>query len=194
MGVVNNDAQLKIGQNIVVIGVGGVGLNIVQAAQMVSASDIIAVDIYDEKLQMAKNFGATHCFNSKKVKDSNDEIRKIVGAKGADVVVDTTGIARVIEQAYELTHPDGKTILVGVPRKGDNISIYSLPLHFKKILKGSHGGSAQPHVDIPRYVAVYQSGKMILNGLITDEFSLDQINVAVDKVRSGQSGRVIIKM
>ena len=110
------------------------------------------------------------------------------------MVIDTTGNTRVIEQAYELTHPDGKTILVGVPRKGDNISIYSLPLHFKKVLKGSHGGSSEPSKDIPRYMALYKAGKMTLKGLITDEFPLEKINEALDKVRSGQSGRVIIKM
>lgn len=194
MGVVNNDAHVKIGQSVVIFGVGGVGLNIVQSAAMVSANPIIAIDLIDEKLEMAKKFGATHVLNSKKTPGVADWIKNIVNKNGADVVIDTTGNARVIELAYELTHPDGKTILVGVPRKGDNISIYSLPLHFNKILKGSHGGSSQPHLDIPRYVALCKSGTMTLEGLVTDEFSLDQINVALDKVRSGQSGRVIIKM
>src|SRR4030095_14300498 len=118
---------------------------------MVSACPIVAVDVVDSKLEWARKFGATHTFNGR---DENlpAKIRAVVGAGGADVVGDTTGRARVIEQAYELTHADGKTILVGVPRKGDNISIYSLPLHFKKVLTGSHGGSAGPHGDIPRSI------------------------------------------
>ena len=194
MGVINNDAHVKIGQSVIVFGIGGVGLNIIQAAAMVSANPIIAIDIVDEKLAMAAKFGATHGLNSKQVPGVAEWVKEIVGPGGADVVIDTTGNARVIEGAYELTHADGKTILVGVPRKGDNISIYSLPLHFKKVLKGSHGGSSEPQVDIPRYVALCQLGKMNLNGLITDEYPLDQINVALDRVRSGQSGRVIIKM
>jgi len=194
MGVINNDAQVKVGQSVVIFGAGGVGLNIVQSADMVSANPIIAIDLFDKKLDMAKRFGATHCLNSQNTQDYLAQIHKIVGEKGADVVIDTTGKARVIETAYELTHPDGKTILVGVPRKGDNISIYSLPLHFKKILKGSHGGSTQPHLDIPRYIALCRLGKMTLDGLITDEFSLEKVNEALGKVRSGQSGRVIIKM
>jgi S-(hydroxymethyl)glutathione dehydrogenase/alcohol dehydrogenase len=193
MGVINNDAQVKIGQSVVVFGVGGVGLNIVQAAAMVSANPIIAVDLYDEKLDMARKFGATHCLNSKKDQGTAQSIAKYTAKAGADVVIDTTGDGRVIELAYQLTHPDGKTILVGVPRHGDNISIYSLPLHFKKILKGSHGGSSDPSVDIPRYVALCQSGKMTLEGLISDEFPLAKINEALDKVRSGKSGRVMIK-
>jgi S-(hydroxymethyl)glutathione dehydrogenase/alcohol dehydrogenase len=192
MGVINNDANVKIGQSVVVFGVGGVGLNIAQAAGMVSAYPIIGIDLHDSKLEMVKRYGATHCFNSNKIPNLSDEIRKIVGQGGADVVIDTTGNPRVIEMAYELTHPDGKTILVGVPRKGDNISIYSLPLHFKKVLKGSHGGSSVPHVEIPRYIRLYNEGKMKLDGLITHEFRLDEINEAIKIVRSGEAGRVLV--
>lgn len=193
MGVMNNDAQVKIGQSVVIFGVGGVGLNLIQAANMVSAYPIIGIDLYDSKLNMAKQFGATHCFNSKTSDSWKDEIHKIVGEKGADVVIETTGNSRVIETAYAMTHPDGKTILVGVPRKGDNISIYSLPLHFKKVLKGSHGGSAQPDLEIPRYIRLYKIGKLKLEGLITHEFGLDEINEALDTIRRGEAGRCVIK-
>jgi len=194
MGVVNNDAHVKIGQSVVIFGVGGAGLCIAQAADMVSAHPIIAVDLHDSKLDMAKRFGATHCLNSRKTPDLETDVREILDQDGADIVIDTTGNARVIELAYELTHPDGKTILVGVPRKGDNISIYSLPLHFKKVLTGSHGGSAEPHVDIPRYIRLCQAGRLKLDGLITHEFSLDQINQAIEVVRSGEAGRCVIVM
>ena len=194
IGVVNNDAHVKIGQSVVVFGVGGVGLNIAQAAAMVSAHPIVGIDLVDGKLDMARRFGATHCINSAKVGDLAAKIRMIVGNAGADVVVDTTGNARVIEQAYELTHADGKTILVGVPKKGDNISIYSLPLHFKKVLTGSHGGSAEPHVDIPRYIRLMQAGKLSLAGLVTHEFKLEQINEAIAVMRSAEAGRVLVAM
>lgn len=194
MGVINNDAQVKIGQSVVVFGVGGVGLNIIQSADMVSANPIIGIDLFDQKLDMAKRFGATHVFNSKNVQDYLVQIRKIVGDKGADVVIDTTGNARVIETAYELTHPDGKTILVGVPRKGDNISIYSLPLHFKKVLKGSHGGSVHPDIEIPRYISLMKRGRMTLDGIITHQFKLDDINEAFSAIRRGETGRVLIAM
>jgi len=194
MGVVNNDAQVKVGQSVVVFGVGGVGLNIVQAADMVSAYPIIGIDIIDLKLDMARRFGANHVFNSRKTDDLAGDIRKIAGSAGADVVIDTTGNPRVIEQAYNLTHPDGKTILVGVPKKGDNVSIYTLPLHFNKVLKGSHGGSCVPHVDIPRYIRLVKAGKLKLDGLITHEFKLGDINKAIDLVKSGEAGRVLIRM
>jgi S-(hydroxymethyl)glutathione dehydrogenase/alcohol dehydrogenase len=194
MGVINNNAQVKVGQSVVIVGAGGVGLNTVQSAAMVSAHPIVAIDIVDAKLEMAKRFGATHCFNSAKTPDLDAQVRKIVGAAGADVVVETTGNSRVIEQAYEMTHADGKTILVGVPTKGNNISIYSLPLHFKKILKGSHGGDAEPHLDIPRYIRLMQARKMSLDGLVTHEFKLDQANEAIRLVRAGEAGRVLISM
>ena len=143
IGVINNDAQLKIGQSILIFGVGGVGLNIAQAARMVSANPIIGVDIVNSKLEIAKKWGVTHHFNSATEENFKEQILDIVGKDGADVVVDTTGRSQVIECAYNLTHPDGRTILVGVPRKGDNVNIYTLPLHFKKIFKGSHGKSFQ---------------------------------------------------
>ena len=192
-GVVNNDAQIKIGQSVVIFGIGGVGLNIAQAASMVSAHPIIGVDLLEHKLEMGKKFGLTHAVVGGQ-ENVNDTIRDIVGAQGADVVIETTGNSRVIEQAYELTHPDGKTILVGVPNKGDNISIYSLPLHFNKVLTGSHGGDAIPDVEILRYISLVKAGKMTLEGLITHEFSLDEINEALDLFRSGEAGRIIVSM
>ena len=194
IGVINNNAHVKVGQSVVVFGVGGVGLCIAQAAQLVSAYPIVAVDVVDSKLETARRFGATHSINSKKVPDVEKAIRDIVGSQGADVVVETTGIARVIETAYSLAQPKGKTILVGVPRKGDNISIYSLPLHFKKILTGSEGGDSEPHNDIPRYVRLVQAGKFRLDGLITHEFKLEQINDAIKLVVAGEAGRVLVVM
>ena len=147
-----------------------------------------------EKLELARQWGVTHTFNSAKTPDLNERIREIVGLQGADVVVDTTGNARVIESAYELTHPDGKTILVGVPRKNDKATIYTLPLHFKKVLKGSHGGSAAPDVEIPRLIRLIRQGRMRLDGLFTHEFALDEINEAIRMFRSGEAGRILINM
>lgn len=194
VGVVNNDAQLKIGQSIVIFGIGGVGLNIAQAADMVSANPIIGVDIVDSKIAMAAQWGVTHAFNSATTPDVKERILEIVGPQGADVVVDTTGNPRVIELAYDLTHADGRTILVGVPRKGDNVNIYTLPLHFKKVLKGSHGGSSVPDVEIPRLIRLVKMGRLKLDGLFTHEFGLDQINEAITSLRSGDAGRVLLNM
>ena len=80
------------------------------------------------------------------------------------------------------------------PNKDDNVSIYSLPLHFKKVFTGSHGGDAVPDLEIPRYIRLMESNKMTLEGFITHEFSLDEINQALDLFRSGEAGRIVIRM
>ena len=108
------------------------------------------------------------------------------------LVIETTGNPKVIEKAYGLTASDGKTILVGVP--SDKISIYSLPLHFKKKLTGSHGGDSVPDIDIPRYIRLINQKKMSLENIITHEFKLTEINNAINMFRTGKAGRIIIKM
>ena len=192
-GVVNNDAQVKVGQSVVVYGLGGVGLNIVQAASMVSAYPIVGIDIKENKIEMAKKMGLSHGFLSGS-KNFENNIKEILGFQGADVVIETTGNSKIIEQAYDLTSSEGKTILVGVPKKGQNISIYSLPLHFNKILTGSEGGSSIPDLEIPRYLKLMEAKKMTLDGLITHEFPLDEVNEAIDLFRSGEAGRIILNL
>jgi S-(hydroxymethyl)glutathione dehydrogenase/alcohol dehydrogenase len=192
-GIINNKAQLKIGQSIVVFGAGGVGLNVIQGARMVSAYPIIAVDIFDNKLQLAKHLGATHCINSNKI-NIKDEVYKILGKQGSDVVIDNTGLVNIIELAYELTSSDGKTILVGVPPVGQNVSLYTLPLHFGKTITGTKGGECCPQIDIPRYIRLLQNHGYILDELLADHFSLDQINDAIRLMKAGQiAGRCLIK-
>ncbi|HZX48802.1 MAG TPA: zinc-binding dehydrogenase [Nitrospirota bacterium] len=191
LGIINNNAKLKIGESIVIFGVGGVGLNVVQGASLSSANPIIAIDIYDHKLELAKEFGATHLINSSK-SDVKEEIFKIVGNGGVDVAVDNTGNVRVIEQAYEVTSASGRTILVGVPKAGEKVSIYTLPLHFEKVLTGSHGGESNPSVDIPKYIRLVESGRLGLKKMITHRFRLDEINLAIEKIRSGEVVRCII--
>ena len=194
VGVINNDAKVKIGQSVVIFGMGGVGINLSQSAAMVSAYPIIGVDINDNKLELAKQFGMTEGFNSLTEADLSNKIRSIVGQDGADVVIDTTGNPRIIEQAYELTNANGKTILVGVPKLGDKVTLYTLPLHFNKQLTGSHGGDAVPDKEIPRLIKLIGAGKMSLDKLITNEFALDDINVALDLMRTGDCGRILINM
>jgi len=192
-GVVNNDAEIKVGQSVVILGLGGLGLNIAQAASMVSANPIVGIDLIQSKLDLGLKFGLTNSVNASK-ENINEIIYSIVGSEGADVVIETTGNTKIIEQAYNLTSPNGKTVLVGVPKKGENISIYSLPLHFNKILTGSHGGNAKPDKDIPRYINLIKAKKMSLEGLITNEFSLEEINQALDLFRSGNAGRILIDL
>lgn len=193
LGVVNNNAGLKIGQSIAVFGIGGVGLNIVQGASLVSANPIIAIDKYVSKLEMARQFGATHVINSAEL-NPKAEVLKISGPGGVDVAVDTTGLVSLIEQAYDVTSARGRTVLVGVPPAGNKMSLYTLPLHFEKVLTGSHGGEADPTTDIPRYADLYRLGKLRLGEMITRRFTLDQINEAIEAMRGGEAGRFIIQL
>lgn len=189
-GAIGNDAKLKVGESVVIFGVGGVGLCLVQFAALGGAYPIVAVDLFDHKLAIAKARGATHCLNGSAVGDVAASIRKIVGACGPDKVFETTGAKQVIETAYDLTHADGTCVLVGVPSK--KATIHTLPLHYNKVLTGSHGGSSQPHIDIPRIIRLITAGRLSLDGMITDEFGLNDINSALDLVRGGKAGRVLL--
>ncbi len=193
-GVVQNNAKLKIGESIVVYGAGGVGLNIVQAAALVSAYPIIAVDLHAGKLELAQKMGATHVIDASR-QDAAGRISEIGGAQGVDCFVDNTGVPAIIELGYRLTKAQGRVVLVGVPRKGQDVTFHSLPLHFGKEFSGSHGGEAVPETDIPRYLNLYRHGRLRLRELITERHALENINVALERMRSGViRGRCLIDM
>jgi S-(hydroxymethyl)glutathione dehydrogenase/alcohol dehydrogenase len=192
-GVVENNAKLKIGDSVVVFGAGGIGLNVIQAASLVSAYPIIALDIFDNRLELAKEMGATHIINSRDL--SMEEISKLIlSISEIDALIDNTGNPKIIEFAYSLIKPQGKVVLVGVPKKGNNINIFSLPLHFGKTISGSHGGESLPQFDIPRYNNLFLSNRLKLKNLISKTYTLEDINSAIEEMRNGTiSGRVIIK-
>jgi len=191
-GVVENNARLRPGESIIVLGAGGIGLSVVQAASLVSAYPIIAVDLHQNRLELARELGATDL-----VKVGEGDIRaaleSITGPEGVDVVVDNTGLPEMIELGYQISKPAGRVVLVGVPRAEHDIELHSLPLHFGKQLSGSHGGNGDPHVDIPRYHNLYRSGRICLSDLITEVVGLDDINAVIEKVRNGEAaGRCLI--
>jgi S-(hydroxymethyl)glutathione dehydrogenase / alcohol dehydrogenase len=195
LGIVFRNARLLPGQSIAVFGVGGVGLNIVQGAALVSAHPIVAIDKSRDKLDFARNFGATHTLNTDEL-DVGAALRELSRGRGFDAVVDTTGLNAVRELAYDVTHPKtGIAILCGVPFTRDRLSIDSFPLHMGRRLIGSHGGDAVPETDIARYVELYRRGKLKLAELITNRFGLADINEAVATVRTGRArGRCVIDM
>jgi S-(hydroxymethyl)glutathione dehydrogenase/alcohol dehydrogenase len=190
LGVINNDAQVAIGESVLVLGAGGVGLNIVQFAALAGAYPVIAVDRLENKLDMARSFGATHVMNTSTTQDFSTAVRAVLGTDGADKVIDTTGAKIMIEAGYELTAKKGRCILVGVPH--EKVEIYTLPLHFEKILKGSEGGQCQPARDIPRLVRLAAAGRVKYDGIVTHEFALDDINDAIGLMRAGSSGRILL--
>jgi S-(hydroxymethyl)glutathione dehydrogenase/alcohol dehydrogenase len=195
LGIVFHNAKLMPGQSIAIFGVGGVGLNVVQGADLVSAYPIVAIDTNDQKLEYSRKFGATHTLNAEKV-DVAAALKDISNGRGLDVVVDTTGRNKVREVAYDATHAKtGLTILCGVPFSGERLSIDSFPLHMGRRMIGSHGGDTVPEVDIPRYVELFRLGKLKLSELITNRFDITEINEAVDLMLTGQiCGRCVINM
>ncbi len=193
LGVINNDAKVKIGQSVAVMGSGGTGLSIIQAANMVSAYPIIAVDRFENKLEMAKQFGATHTIDSSK-EDLTTKVKEIVGPQGVDAFIETTGNVKLIETAYNLTSSQGRTVCVGVPRHDEDITIHSLPLHFGKVLTGCEGGQTDPHIDIPKYVRLVQAGRLDVSKLVTHRFALTSVNQAIEMMKSGKAARCVLTM
>jgi S-(hydroxymethyl)glutathione dehydrogenase/alcohol dehydrogenase len=193
VGVINNDAALQIGQSLLIIGLGGVGLCLVKAAVLATANPIVGIDLHPAKIDLATRSGLNHGLLAS-APDLRQRLQDLLGPDGADVAIDTTGNPRMIELAYELTSPSGRTILVGVPKKGLKASLYTLPLHFDQIIKGSHGGDIQPDVCIPRLVNLIRLGKLRLDDVITEELPLDRINDAIAHMRHGAPGRILIRM
>ena len=192
-GVIENNAKLKMGESVVVFGAGGIGLNIVQAAALVSAGPIIAVDRFDSRLKLAEQMGATHCINSNS-SDPQKSIEEALDDQELNVFIDNTGVPAIIELGYTLSHRHGRVVLVGVPRHGHTVNLSSLPLHFGKLLTGSHGGESKPQHDIPRYLRLQQQGKVHLQQLVSAHFKLEQINNAISAMRDGETaGRVMIR-
>ena len=192
-GVVENNAKILMGESIVVCGAGGIGLNIIQAASLSTAYPIIAIDLFNSRLELAKNFGATHLINSS-IKNPLDEIKKILKNNTLDVFIDNTGLPKIIELGYELLDSQGRLILVGVPKYDQDIKIHSLPLHFGKSIR-FHGGEAIPNKDIPRYLNLFNNGAWNIDGLVSDRFSLNDINFAIKLMREGKTtGRIIINL
>ena len=193
-GVVENNARLRMGESVVVFGAGGIGLNIIQAAALISASPIIAVDLHDSRLDLAQQLGATHTINSAKG-DAAEMIKQALCDQDLDVFIDNTGVPSVIEMGYQLSQREGRVILVGVPRKGHNLNVYSLPLHFGKVLSGSQGGECQPEHDIPRYLRLLERGNMNLDRFVSARFPLEEINTAISTMRDGATaGRVMLTL
>jgi S-(hydroxymethyl)glutathione dehydrogenase / alcohol dehydrogenase len=192
-GAVVREARVSPGQSAVVVGFGGVGISILKALQLVSSTPIVVVDVSEEKLTLAESLGADVVILSDGTAGSMESQVQAVLPNGADVVFEVTGNRTAIEEAYTATSASGCTVLVGVPSASDPASFNTLPLHLGKTLVGSHGGSSEPNVDIPRIASLVASGKLSVDDFPTTQFALADVNSALDALRSGILGRVILK-
>jgi len=190
IGAIVNTAQVEAGASVAIFGCGGVGLSAIMAAKMVGAGKIIAVDILDNKLDMAKEFGATHPINSSK-EDPAEKIKQITGG-GCDYALEVIGNVNVMAQAYDSIRPGGKLVIVGAAPVGAKVSFDAFTLLFGKTIVGTAGGHLRPSIDIPRYVELYAEGKLPLNKLVSRKLPLEEINKAFEAMEKGEVARSII--
>lgn len=184
LGIVNYDANIKFGESVLVIGCGGVGLNIIMAANMVGAGNIYGVDISSEKQSMVEELGARF------VGGSNQICEKI------DCIVDTTGNMLVVSHYLPLLSSRGRCIIVSQPHDKNSLEIKNPANFFSgngQIIRSTQGGNVNPSEDFPRYVNLYKKRKIDFEKLITHRFSLDQVNTAIDLVKNGKAGRIMIR-
>ena len=186
LGIIDNECELKFGESVAVIGCGGVGLNLIQASKMKSAYPVIGIDI-NQNMEHLSGLAGVDVFES--------DIQNIDGK--IDIIIDTTGIPEVIACAYEKLSNTGRLILVGQPSPGKSIEIRNALSMFDgsgKSIRATQGGRTEPDKDIPRYVTLANQGILDFESLHTHTFSLDEINDAFDLLRSGNAGRIMVKI
>ena len=192
VGAVINNPAAHPGSTVAVFGCGGVGLNAVQGARIIGASRIIAVDIYDHKLEFSYRFGATDVVNGREV-DPVETIKEMTGG-GVDMAFDTFGSALTTANAVNSLRKGGTAVMVGLGAVGETAPIDMVQMvRDQKSLVGSYYGSASPHETFDKLVDFYMKGSLDVEGLITRTYSLDQINEGFEALDQGEDGRGVIK-
>lgn len=187
-GAVINRARIRAGDTAAVIGLGGVGMSALLAAVAAGARRVVAVDFSDEKLELARTLGATHLVNPAQVQ-SDDDLYDMAGGR-VDYGFDMAGAVPAFETAYKLTRRGGATVTSGLPnpRHGYSLSLSQLVGEEREI-RGSYLGSGVPAVDIGRYIELYRAGRLPVDRLMGETYTLDQINEGFDHLATGGSLR-----
>lgn len=192
IGAVINTARVEPGASVIVIGCGGVGLNILQGARLAAAHPIVAVDREPAKLDAASRFGATHTVNSAEV-DLCEAVADITGGRGFDYGFEAIGLPGTTEDAITSIGKGGTAVLVGQVATGQRIAVDPLIISDQeKVIRGSNYGSARPAVDFPRILDLYTTGLIDLDSLITQTVGLSQINAGFDAMRNRSSIRTVV--
>jgi Zn-dependent alcohol dehydrogenase len=193
VGAVTNTSSIDERSTVVVVGAGGVGLNAIQGAAIVGAEVVIAIDLADEKLEIAKGFGATHVATPD---NAREVIREATGGrKGVSHALVTVGSAPAIRSALRYIEPGGELVIVGMPASGQEIEIDPVIIAAAghRII-GSKMGTSQIRRDIPRLIDWYREGKLKLDELVSGTYQLDDINDAIADVSNGAVIRNIVLM
>jgi alcohol dehydrogenase len=191
VGAIVNTAQVRAGATVAVVGLGGVGLASILGAEASGARAIVAIDLSDDKLALAKKLGATHTFNAADA----DLVQKVKDATrgGVDYAVEMAGSVRAFETAYKITRRGGTTITAGLPPPSATWAMPSTHLVAEeRTIKGSYIGTCVPSRDLPRYIDLYRQGKLPVNKLMSGKLTLDQINEGFDLLHEGKAVRQVL--
>lgn len=191
IGAVTNTARVEPGATVAVIGCGGVGLSVIQGAHLAGAARIIAIDLFDEKLEKATSMGATDAVNPA-AGDVVKQVRELTGG-GTDYAFDAIGMPATVKQSLGMVRAGGKAVVVGLGRFGEDtpIDAFSLVMQEKALL-GCFYGSSRPRVDMPRIIDLYRHGHLQLDQLVTRQYPLERINEAYADLQGSQAGRGVI--
>lgn len=192
VGSVLNTAKVTAGESVAVFGLGGVGLSALLGAQAASAWPLIAIDVLDDRLELAAELGASHCINASR--DNVVEAIREISRGGVQHAIESVGDETVLTQAYAATRRGGTTVTVGLPAPERIFSVPAVSLVAEeRTVRGSYMGSAVPMRDIPRYIALYRAGKLAVDRLLTHTLTLDDINAGFDRLARGEAIRQIIE-
>ena len=193
LGAVINTAKVEPGSNVVVFGLGGIGLNVIQGAKMVGASKIVGVDINPDKEAMARDYGMTDFVNPKEIDGDIVEYLVELTGGGADYSFECIGNVKVMRQALECCHKGwGVCTVIGVAGAGEEISTRPFQLVTGRVWKGSAFGGARGRTDVPKIVDWYMEGKINIDDLVTHTMPIDRINEAFDLMHRGESIRSVV--
>jgi len=192
VGAAINTAKVVPGSTVAVIGAGGIGLNVIQGAALSGARQIIAIDMADKKLELAQQFGATHCVNPSRDGDVVAKVMAMTGG-GVEYSFECIGLGTTVAQAYGMLRKGGMAVVVGVSKMADNVTLGTFMMPFQeKILTGSMYGSARPSTDFPKLLDLYKSHRLKLDELVTATYKIDDVNRAFDDMQSGVNARGVI--
>ncbi len=192
VGAVVFDAKVEPGSNVVVFGLGGIGLNVIQGARMVGADKIVGVDINPSKVDLARQFGMTDFINPQETENVVEAILDVTGG-GADYSFECIGNVNTMRQALECCHKGwGESIIIGVAGAGQEISTRPFQLVTGRVWRGTAFGGARGRTDVPKIVDWYMEGKINIDDLITHTMPLEEINSAFDLMHEGKSIRSVV--
>jgi S-(hydroxymethyl)glutathione dehydrogenase/alcohol dehydrogenase len=190
-GAVRHSARVREGESVAVFGAGGVGLATLQAARIAGADRIVAVDVSPEKEELARAAGATDFVTA--ADDTPKRIRALTGGHGADVAIECVGRAATIRAAWSSTRRGGRTTVVGIGGKDEQVTFSALELfYFGRTLSGCVYGNSDPAEDLPVLADHVRSGRLDLGALVTERISLDGIPAAFEAMLAGRGGRALV--